>query len=292
MSAAESGKKIVTFKAADKAKKNNIPTTIAPNQVVLAGGPAGAERSDTDLEDTPLRSRTAVDEQFPTEALSAADPRDAVQTAKLELAAAQGTPGVTPFGRLIATDSDFEWLRHKREKEAEANFQQWFASNFDKMSPEQKKLAREIWPEFYQQRLELLEKQINLQRRLARLKVTGVQSKEDLLLQYAAEAGFIDNDPLDHILHPERAADAQDKAERQKRFVRGLFSPRRLPRGDWGTFAREDNAQRLLGRSAQSFGNVPAYTLGTSNGFSAVGTVDDTTEMEAGYERQLNALLA
>ena len=134
MSAADT--KTVTFQA--KKKKSPAKINPAPNQVSMAGGEGGKDREpktvllahlardDGELAETPLRDPTAVDEQFPTADLKKSDPRDAVQTAKLELQAqseAEGKPGVTKFGKLVATDSDFEWLRSKREQEAEANFQ-------------------------------------------------------------------------------------------------------------------------------------------------------------------------
>lgn len=152
-------------------------------------------------------------------------------------------------------------------------------------------MARELWPEFYEQRLALLRKQVNLQQRIAELKVTGIKNKDDLMLQYAVEAGFVDADPLENILHPERAAASQDRSARQANYVRGLFNPRRLPRGDWGPHARAYNATQLLGRSPATFGAVPAYELGTNDkGFSAVGTVDTVQERQPNFGRQYTSL--
>ncbi len=132
MSAADT--KTVTFQA--KKKKSPAKMNPAPNQVSMAGGKGGEDRiaktvimdnvarDDGVLAETPLRDQQATDEQFPTASLAKPDKRDAIQTAKLEMQAdPSAAPGVTKFGKLIATDSDFEWLRSKREQEAEANFQ-------------------------------------------------------------------------------------------------------------------------------------------------------------------------
>ena len=126
MSATEDDdRKTVSFKASGKKKKNGeklvVETGPAPNAVTMGGSKTGETRTTEDLNKTPIRSQDATDEQFPVD-LSRHDPRDAIQTAKLELQEA-GRPGVTKFGQLIASDSDFEWLRSKREAEAEANFQ-------------------------------------------------------------------------------------------------------------------------------------------------------------------------
>jgi len=257
----------------------DIPHTPSPNALSMAGGKEGAERPDVgeagSLESTPLRDPTAVDEQFPTAALATKDKRDEIMDAKMEL---QGPLGDTPFGKLQAKDSDFQWLQKKREQEAYANFQQWFATNFDRMSPEQKALARELFPRFYQERLEELQRQLKMTEKLARLKIEGIKDKNDLILQYAAESGFIDSDPMEHILHPERAEYAQRKDAREARYMRGLLNPRRLARGDWGIRNRKTNAKQLLGRETAAFGAHPAFELGTKSGFSAYGKLDSNTE--------------
>lgn len=240
-------------------KIRNHENSADPNQIVLK--PAGREVG----QDLPaLRDNAQSDEQFPTNGLGAQDRRDALMSAKLS---SQTDKGVTPFGVLQATDSDFEWLRKKRETEAEANFQAWFAENFDKMSPTQKKLAKEMFPRFYSQRVEQLNRSVKLQAKLAKLKLLGIEDKDDLLLQYAAEAGYIDADPLEHILHPEKRKAQMDADWRKARYKRGLLNPNRLLRGDWGLELREKNAKALTGRD-QPKGSA-AWELGESRGFSA-----------------------
>lgn len=272
------GKRTVTFKAADgKKTRKKIQQTVAPNQITLAAGKDGTDRKKGELATTPLRARDAVDEQFPTAALAKPQEEDVLMTEKLELQQA-GQPGVTPFGQLTAKDSDFYWLRGKREQEAEANFQQWFATNFDHMSPEQKKMARELWPEFYQQRIELLKKQVALQEKIAQLKILGIQDREDVLLQYAMEAGYIDSDPLENILHPERARNARDAVERQNRFQRGLLNPRRLIRGDWGTQGRPANMGFLTQRVPTNTSKMGQTYDGVNHPFSAIGFGQDETK--------------
>lgn len=278
--------------ASTRAKKKNvtiddIPKTVAPNAVDMPAAQDGGDRDQTELETTPLRS-DAVDEQFPTEALTTESKADKKKLAKLELQQASadaGAPGITPFGEMKLSESDIKWLMNKREREAEANFQVWFAQNFDRMSPAQKQTARELYPAFYQQRLALLEKQIKMQAKIARLKIEGAKNANDLKLQYAIEAGFIDDDQLEHILHPERAQDAQRQAQREMKFRRGLLNPKRLARGDWGTSLRERNALSLTGKQSEAqFPGIPAYKLGTVDaagnrfGFSAIGDVTEDDE--------------
>lgn len=261
--------KQLKFKEADKALgPNDIPTTVSPNAVLMAGGKDGAPRADGDLKATDTRQRGAVDEQFPTDALTRSSKKDVEMTEKLQLQKESedaGRAGMTPFGKLIADREDFAWLRGLREKEAEADFQQWFATNFDHMSPEEKQFAREILPEFYAQRVTQLRKDLSLASKVAELKLLGIQDKKDLMLQYALESGLVDVDRIKHILNPEAADRAREVAHRNRVFRRGLLNPKRLPRGDWGASLRAANATEAVNTALTG-----AETLGIgNNGFSA-----------------------
>ncbi len=270
----------------------------SPNKIALDGanGRKTAAGAATDnLGAVPLRQRGATDEQFPTDAYEQPSEQDELMNLKLSLQDVANNPGNTIFGKLVASDSDFKWLQGKREGEAYANFEQWFCSNYDKMSVTEKAVARKLFPSFYASRLRLLDKQIALQRRIAELKIKGIESKEDLLFQYALEAGYVDANPLHHILDPEGARLAKNRAERIARYGRGLLNPKRLLRGDWGTDVRRNNAlQALRPGAAQSqagadgvFGNDAAYKYGTTGfGFSAGGPLTEIEERVAGISAQ------
>lgn len=116
-------KKEVKFMATDKsvkAKMDALHRGAAPNQDIVAG----RETPIADDENAVPREPGKMDTQFPTDELTEEDPRDKIMAAKIALANEQG---VTPFGQLIASDSDFAWLDRKREKEDEAQLQAWFA---------------------------------------------------------------------------------------------------------------------------------------------------------------------
>ena len=260
----------------------------------MPGGKDATDRTEEELESTPLRDPGAVDEQFPTAAHIDSKPGDALLAAKVDLAAQTeaakpgGLPGVTPFGVLQAKDSDFQRLIDIREKEINVQFEKWFASNFDKMDVTHKAAARELFAKFYEDRLKNLDTNIELTRKIARLKVTGPQTKEDLYLLYALEAGLIDTKYLDNLLHPERAIAEDKEIVRQARFRRGLFNPKRFIRGDNGGYDRGDLSQRATGRNF----DIPAARFGVDgSAFSAVGTVDDTEEMmNTNFDKTLDML--
>ncbi len=278
----------------------------APNAVNPGLSDTNVGRNGAAVADVPLRQQGAVDEQFATEELETQSDRDVAMNDKLK---AQTAPGVTPFGQLIASDEDFAWLRGKREAEAYANFQAWFAQNFDHMSPTEKAIARKLFPSFYEERVRHANKLIDLQRKQVELKIKGIETKEDLLFQYALESGMLPTDAVENILHPEKVRAARTQAMRQAQYGRGLLNPKRLIRGDFGDATRDVNAQQALGRNAGAFGAEPAYTLGTrtgapaqDHGFSSAGfttalggPLDGVAERVSGYSDQsayLQSLLA
>jgi hypothetical protein len=206
---------------------------LEPKQVSFAG------EQRRELAQTPLRSQGITDEQFPTAGLKAEDPKDELIEAQLSLA---DDKGQTPFGQVTYSDDKARWLLEKEKAVEYANFQAWFAKNFDKMAPAQKKWAREAFPEFYTQRQSLLKRQGENVVKLAGLKLNGVKSYDDLLTQYLAETGRLDIGPLEHLINPETA---EAKANAQKNFRRGLLSPFRM-------FGEEATPQTVAERRVQS----------------------------------------
>jgi len=261
-----------------KRRDEELQDRFEPAQVNLAG-PAGALPDR--MPNIAPRQANTMDEQFPTADLKADDKRDKVMEAKLALQT-PGQPGYTPFGKLEAKDADFEWLQKKQAAVEEANFQLWFAKEYDRMSPAEKKRAKELYPDFYRQRKKLLKKQAKNLIRLAQIKLEGVESFEDLRLQYMAETGRLDVGPLTHLLHPE---DGEAHADLQRRkFQRGLLSPFRV----FGDEAVPTNAggtvQDTRKTQAEAFNQYtrPQDGLGLSTGFPPLRSGPTTTFGETG----------
>jgi len=213
------------------------------------------------------RQEGVMDEQFPTDSLLAKDARDRMIEAKLKLQGDQ--VGYTPFGKLEAKDSDFEWYQRKAAAAEVANFQAWFAKEFDRMTPADKKRAKELYPEFYKQRKKLLKRQTKNLFELARLKLEGVQDMDDLKTQYMAESGRLDLGPLQSLLHPENVFNDQSgnpvarQRYAQAKFQRGLLSPFRVFGAEATPSFANDDVQ-FSGREARdaqaiNYGNMLAY---------------------------------
>lgn len=263
--------------------RDRLEAKADPEQITMTPveGRTGVEDT-SKLSNIQLRAPGMTAEQYPTNAFQSHDKRDIKEEAKLGLVQ-EGKKlglgdGVTPFGRAELTDEDISWLKSKKDKESYANFQQWFATNFDKMNEAEKAYAREAFPTFYRERINQLHKSCDLQRRIAELKLMGIRSREDMILSWAIESGYIKADPLEHILHPEQASSALKKEEQQKRFRRGLLNPKARGRGDWGLVNRTKNAMTLTGQAGSA-----TSQYGTNNSpFSVFGNVNAGQEREVG----------
>lgn len=253
-----------------KRRDEELQDRFEPAQVNLAPN-AGALPNR--MAATAPRSANTMDEQFPTADLKADDERDKIMEAKLALQT-PGQPGYTPFGKLEAKDADFEWLQKKQAAVEEANFQLWFAKEYDRMSPAEKKRAKELYPDFYRQRKKLLKKQAKNLIRLAQIKLEGVESFDDLRLQYMAETGRLDVGPLENLLHPEGAVGGVGRAEQQERkFQRGLMNPFRIF-GDEAVPLGGETVQQTRRRQAEAFNKYtqPEDQLGLTRGFPPLDT--------------------
>lgn len=185
--------------------------------------------------------------------------------AKLQLQ--DGAPtGYTPFGKMIAKDEDFEWYMRKQAAAEKANFQRWFAQNFDLMSPAQKQIAKRLYPEFYRERKQLLKTQTKNLMRLAKLKLEGPQSIKDLHTQYLAETGRLDVGPLQNLLNPEQQA-TWSQGVSQGAFKRGLANP-------W----------LAMGKFAYEQGDTDAERLGQSEYFAARRYADSNRQLGFGNQ--------
>ena len=213
-------------------------------------------------EDPPL-----ADEQYPTTGLNAHDKRDRIM--KMRTALSDGL-GNTPFGKMRFTDRDAYYLLKKEEAAKAAAFQDWFARMYDRATPSQKKLAREMFPTFYQQRIEALDTNLETLRKLVRIRIRGVESKEDLALQYAAENGLINMVLLEDILHPDG-----DETVSRVVFERGLFNPNTRFFSAELLNTPEENLAAYRGRASEITENYPLgpprFNDETANGISAAG---------------------
>lgn len=140
---------------------------------------------------------------------------DTVSRIKSELGAEQNNWTVP------LTDRDIEYILQKRDQLEKANFDSWAGQKFDLTDPAQVALFKQICPEYFERRKQVIETQVEIQRRVALLKLLGITSMDDLRLAWAIETGRVK--PLDvSVSDPAKWREEAEKEETG--FVKGFYS--------------------------------------------------------------------
>lgn len=141
------------------------------------------------------------------------DPRDQRYALVREMVDDNGViPG---FGKYQASSADLAYIDDKIKDAQEADFKAWFLSQMDLSTPEKQHYWQQKFPEVFQEKLNLLEKQLDIHYRLAKINLFGHRSMDDYMLSWAIQKGYI-NMPRGPIFEPENL----DKTD----FHRGLFN--------------------------------------------------------------------
>lgn len=123
--------------------------------------------------------------QFPARYLEP-DPEDDVTLLKNRMASnARPAP---------LTDSDVGLVLRKMAATEVAKKDQWFASTWraDSSNPTMQRWAQSVYPEFYKRREQVIDEQTEIQRRLAKMKLYGIRSKDDFDLLHAIHQGYVE----------------------------------------------------------------------------------------------------
>jgi len=157
-----------------------------------------------------------VASQFPS-VIEQGDPRDRSYALRKQM---MGNGDFVPgMGKVMATSSDFEYVRKKADDVTEADFKAWFLAQMDLSTPEKQAYWQSRFGDVFAEKKMLLEKQLDLHKQLAMIRMMGAQSKEDYYLLWAIKRGYI-NIPKGPIFEPSKL----EKTE----FHRGLFNIKKL----------------------------------------------------------------
>lgn len=118
------------------------------------------------------------------------------------------------------TDADAERVMRKQAAIETAKEEEWFQNSwqFNSANPTMQRWAQSVFPEYFNRREQVLEEQAQLQLAVAKMKLRGPRSREDLDLLYAIDSGVVKvGDKPIYAITGDPAATAQ----------RGLFNPRR-----------------------------------------------------------------
>jgi len=154
--------------------------------------------------------------QFPIQ-LGTADSEDVRMSIKAQTIDPTGhVPGI---GMAIASDSDFAYLERKKEDVMQAQFKAWVNANADLGDPANAAWYIERFPWLIEARMEEIERVSEMQKRLAKINVTGPQTEDDFILMWSILQGTVEV--------PKKALqDLHLPDDRyNKDFTKGFFSP-------------------------------------------------------------------
>lgn len=130
--------------------------------------------------------------------------------------------GDQPFGRITQSDDDVRWILTKKRELEDFQFDKFFSNIYNLTSPAEKKMAQDIYPEFFQKQQRRIDTWFELAKRLARINLMGVQDKKDLYLLYAFQTKQIKAPPPEFWI-PGRA-NVPSSAE----FAPGILNNRQM----------------------------------------------------------------
>ena len=133
--------------------------------------------------------------------------------------------GATPFGLATITDQDVEWLDSKRQAQQYANLHAWLDTYYDMKDPAIAEMVARIMPEYFDRREAVIDDQADLQKQIAKIRLRGPTSREDLITLFAIQSDALPV-PRGPLWNPgEWYPDKDDLGN--KGFIRGLFNPKR-----------------------------------------------------------------
>ncbi len=140
------------------------------------------------------------------------DESDDLQQIKNELASEKRPAPIT--------DADAERVMRKTAEIEVAKEEEWFQNSlhFNSSNPTMQRWAQGVFPEYFNRREQVLEEQAQLQLAIAKMKLRGPRSREDLDLLYAIDSGVVEVEqkPIFGLT-----------GKTTENTVRGLFNPRR-----------------------------------------------------------------
>lgn len=151
-------------------------------------------------------------------------------------------PMASTMRPLPFTNEDVQYLKRKRDAEEFASFLNWEASKYDLSDPATREWFEKRCPSYFQQRESLIEQQIDLAARYAKMRLRGPKTEDDLKIEYLIETDRLSLpkgpvwDPFKWIADQGDINLNQDVAQIEESFIdynkssyrKGLFNPTKV----------------------------------------------------------------
>jgi len=235
-------RQVEEFGAQIEKSKQSPYLLLNPEFVTINGDPNSLESR--------LATKAANSSKYPIRGFPS-DPYDSLWSMKDDLS----RDHVDPFNPLAVipsmvsakrplpfTEQDVAYLKRKRDAEENLSYLAWQANKFDLTDPATKNYFANICPSYFDQRDSLIDQQIDLAARYAKLRLRGAKTEDDLKLEYFIETDRISL-PKGPIWDPyawigmEAGVNAADNVTEQENKIlnynrqayrKGLFNPTKV----------------------------------------------------------------
>ncbi len=187
------------------------------------------------------RPTTGAAAEFPAQYFTKSEIEDRLDVYKKAHQQFVGDGADKLFAKAQMPDDLVKWMHDKQTQEELAKFEDWLMRSFDLNDPLVVRMLNEMYPDYLERRLEQLDSDADMMKRLAKLRLQGgPKSREDLLLGYLLASGQVNVDRLltKNLIFPARE-DPNDGMIR-----RGWFNPRKWA-GDHATVPGREKADWL-----------------------------------------------
>lgn len=89
------------------------------------------------------------------------------------------------------TEKDVEWLEKRRRAKEQVEFDNWLTQVVDIGDPAQNRWLQQMYPEFWARREKYIEDKINIEAKLAKMRLRGPKDVSDYKLIYAIDQGYV-----------------------------------------------------------------------------------------------------
>lgn len=134
--------------------------------------------------------------------------------------------GKTAAGMAVAPEEFYAYLERKKDAQLYADYQAWAIKQMNTQTPEAQAYWKNILSWVSKRREEILDEQADVQKKLARIRIHGIQNEEDLQFLFALRQGLItlSNSPLYAL---DEATTVEKGQAPQNEYTTGMFSPYR-----------------------------------------------------------------
>lgn len=124
--------------------------------------------------------------------------------------------------KYLVTDKDLDVIKQKSAETDLLQLDSFIQQIYNLNDPTHVKHIKELWPGYFERREQEIDRQLELQKQIAKIRMFGIQNQDDLLLLYGVSTGEIKLEPMAPW------TGFRTTESDKKRFERGFFNLHRL----------------------------------------------------------------